>query len=198
MSTNSASSITCFQVNDREQKLAAEQLKRDIKLYASKYRQYIMTSRFSDVTARENQHFRDKRKVGCLYGSSHPVAAAVPVNAIMFVLELNITTKQIIGIGMARNAPCSSLPYSVYKHGNYNRYTFSGKHRIDRSEFGLKELAWIQLLENICFHGKRNLMRGSGLTRFPVEIGYVYETYESLSFIDVLCKLFSKHLVAAS
>jgi hypothetical protein len=71
---------------------------------------------------------------------------------------------------------------------------FSGKHRIDRSEFGLKEEAWIQLLENICFNGRRNLMRGSGLTRFPVEISYIYETYESLSFVDLLCNIFHKRL----
>lgn len=194
MSTNSASSIACFPIHNHEQKLAADKLRSEIKQYASQYRQYIMTSRFSDDTACENQKFRNKKRVGCLYGSSHPVAAAVPINAIMFVLELNITTKQIIGIGMVRNKPSSTVPYSIYSHGNYNRYMFSGTHRIDRSEFGLKELVWIEILENICFRGKRNLMRGSGLTRFPVEICYVYEKYESLSFVDVLCKLFTKYL----
>lgn len=198
MTTNSASSIACFPIQNYEQKLASERLRSEIKLYASSHRHYIMTTRFNDSTASENRHFRDKKQVGCLYGSSHQVATAIPMNAVMFVLELNISTKQIIGIGMVRNTPTSTLPYSIYKHGNYNRYMFSGKHRIDRKDFGLKEHAWIQLLENICFHGKRNLMRGSGLTRFPVEISYIYETYESLSFVDLLCKLFHKIMTTNS
>lgn len=194
MATKSASSITCFQIHNFEQQQAAECLRREIKLYANNQKHYLLTTRFSTNTAGENQRFREKRKIGCVYGSSTPVSQKIPVNAIMFVLELNINTNQIIGIGMVRNSPCTTLPFSIYEHGNYNRYVFSGKHRIDRSEFGKHELAWITLLENICFRGYRNLKRGSGITCFPVEICYIYDKYESLNFADLICDLFAKKM----
>lgn len=122
----------------------------EISLYSNSRKHYLMTSRFSTRTAEENKRFRSMRNIGCVYGSSTPVSSTVPMNAIMFVLEMDITSNQIIGIGMIRNSPCTTLPYSIYEHGNYNRYIFSGKHRIDRSEFGKEELAWLELLENTC------------------------------------------------
>jgi hypothetical protein len=194
MSTKSGSSITCFPLYTYEQQQAAKQICHEITQYKKSRKHYLMTSRFSTQTADENKRFRNKCKIGCTYGSSTPVSSAVPVNAIMFVLEMDITSNQIIGIGMVRNSPCTTLPYSIYEHGNYNRYIFSGKHRIDRSEFGKEELAWIELLENTCFRGTRNLKRGSGLTSFPVEICYIYDKYESLNFVDKICGLFARKL----
>jgi len=194
MSTKSSSSITCFPLYTYEQQQVAKQLGQEIALYSKSRKHYLMTSRFSTQTANENKRFRDLRKIGCTYGCSKPVSSAVPLNAIMFVLEMDITRNQIIGIGMTRNSPCTTLPYSIYEHGNYNRYIFSGKHRVDRSEFGKEELAWIELLENTCFRGTRNLKRGSGLTSFPVEICYIYDKYESLSFVEKICELFARKL----
>ena len=51
----------------------------------------ILTSRFSNETWEQNVQFRKKMgdKVGCIYCSPDMISSSVPLDSIMFILEMN-------------------------------------------------------------------------------------------------------------
>ena len=57
--------------------------------------------------------------------------------------------------------------YNIYSKGNYNRFTYKGKYRIDYLEFDREESLIIKDLEDIVFKGKGHLKRGFGVTSVP-------------------------------
>ena len=93
------------------------------------------TTRFTDSTWNENVIFRQKYNyTGCIYGSPSQLSCKIEKNAVLFVIEMNNTTNKILGIGVIKNINRHDKYYCVYNSGNFNRYTFTGKYRIDRSE----------------------------------------------------------------
>ena len=130
----------------------------------------LMTSRFSNATWNENQNFRNKHpRFGCIYCSPCPVSQRAPIDTTMFILEMNNDENRIMGIGMAKNHPQIN-PMQVYKHENYNRYQFYGKHRIDRTDMTETEEAIMRVFDILCFTGNKHQKRGHGLKIFPKEI----------------------------
>jgi hypothetical protein len=127
----------------------------------------IMTSRFSNQTWHENRKYRDEQKLkGCIYGSPELNTKIIPVDSILFILEMNNDINKIMGVGMVTNKPICSK-YFIYNNGNYNRYVFKGKYRIDRGEMTLEELQIIMALDIVCFKGNYHMKRGYGLKAFP-------------------------------
>jgi hypothetical protein len=57
----------------------------------------------------------------------------IPLNSLVFVVEMNNSTNKIEGIGLIRNMLHPEKKLRVYQTGNYNRYTYYGNFRIDRS-----------------------------------------------------------------
>ncbi len=57
--------------------------------------------------------------------------------------------------------------YKIYNWGNYNRFIYKGKYRIDRSVLTKNELKIIQILEILIFKGSRHLKRGHGIIFMP-------------------------------
>jgi len=146
--------------------------RRFIEEYRSQLKKYIITSRFTTATWSENQAFREKQKnIGCIYCTPELIAANIPLDVILFVLEMNNDTNKIIGVGMVRNHAYSGI-YNVYADGNYNRYVYVGKTRIHRSEFKEHEEKTFNVLDELLFNGKRHMKRGHGLKAFPMETLY--------------------------
>ena len=82
---------------------------------------YLMTSRFNNETIEENRKYREGHKnIGCVYCSPEPTSIRIPIDTVMFILEMNNDENKIIGIGMVRNHPILQK-YSIDKNGNYNR-----------------------------------------------------------------------------
>ena len=54
--------------------------------------------------------------------------------------------EKIIGIGLIRNHPINGK-LNVYCKGNYNRYTFIGRMRIDRSEMNEEDISRRKLVQ---------------------------------------------------
>lgn len=176
-------------MSEYQEQLREKQRLRDFKLTMTKF---IMTSRFNNSTWSENEQYRERlNHTGCIYCCPVAVTQKIPYESIMFVLEMNNDTNQIIGIGMVKNYAIRDK-YKVYANGNYNRYVFVGKHRIDRVDMNDDEESVMQLFDRLCFKGNRHMKRGQGLRSFPVEL--LYELSKKLDLTKFIVEMFKKRM----
>jgi hypothetical protein len=141
---------------------------------------YLASSRFTNETWSENRKFCEEYKKKTAYCCPIPISIKIPPDVLVGVLEMNNDTNRIIGIGLIYNR---IYPKTwVYADGNYNRNTYFGKRRIDRSEMTESEEKIMELLDSYCFKGNGHLKRGQGITSFPVK--YLFDSYEK--DIDIL------------
>jgi len=166
------------------------------KVYLSDFKKnlnkFLITSRFNNKTSLENKIFRNAHsKINCIYCSPVPVSRDVPVDKLMYVLEMNNDTNQIIGIGLVKNHPQVNK-YSVYETGNYNRYNYIGSMRIDRSEMTKDEEIILKALDILCFKGNRHMKRGHGLKLFPLEI--LFNCLKKIDILDFINNMFKIRL----
>ena len=101
----------------------------------------------------------------------------------MFVVEMNNDLNKVMGIGLICNTLWNSKKVRIYKNHYYNRYCYSGEHRLDRSELldetvvieGVK-VGLLRLLEVLCFMGSTHSKRNRGISLLPqlvIDNGYV-------------------------
>jgi len=141
---------------------------------------YVATSRFTNDTWCENRKFCENFNNKTAYCSPIPISVKIPPDVLVGVFEMNNDTNRIIGIGLIHN---KIYPKTwIYEHGNYNRNTYIGKRRIDRSDMTESEEKIMELLDSYCFKGNGHLKRGQGITSFPVK--YLFNSYEK--GIDIL------------
>jgi hypothetical protein len=167
------------------------------RVYINQYRRemknHIMTSRFNDSTWTENVDFRKRTgKYGCIYCAPTVVSGLVPYDSVMFVLEMNNDKNRIMGIGMVRNHP-SSVRHNVYQNNNFNRYTYTGKHRIDRDMMTEEEEIVMRAFDILCFNGNKHMKRGQGLTSFPVDALYRC-AHNKMDLVDFVTKMFKTRI----
>ena len=166
--------------------------KENLKNFKAAMNKFIMTSRFNNTTWEENVNYRGKLKhKGCIYCCPVAVTQKIPYESIMFVLEMNNDTNQIVGIGMVKNRAIRDK-YKVYENGNYNRYVFVGNNRIDRTDMNDDEESVMQLFDRLCFKGNRHMKRGQGLRSFPVEL--LYELSKKLDLTKFIVEMFKKRM----
>ncbi len=125
----------------------------------------VLLSRFTDKTLAENRQWKDANNKKCVYGSTRAISDNLPIME-YFVIEMNINTNKIEGIGIIKNklAPRTR----IYSNPYFNRYIYIGKHFIPKEELeNNKEL--LEELENLLFYGKGHLKRG-GTTLFPPKL----------------------------
>jgi hypothetical protein len=134
--------------------------------YMNHKKNHIVTTRFNNETWHENTRFRERNKVECVYCSPKMNTTAIPIDSLMFVLEMNNSTNKIMGIGLVRNHPKTNYS-SVYSNNNFNRYVYVGKLRIDRSTMSEEEEKIMQAFDILCFTGNKHMKRGHGMTAFP-------------------------------
>ena len=153
---------------------------------------FIMTSRFNNVTWEENVNYREQlNHKGCIYCCPVAVTQKIPYESVMFVLEMNNDTNEIIGIGMVKNRAIRDK-YKVYDNRNYNRYVFVGNYRIDRSDMNDDEESVMQLFDRLCFKGNKHMKRGQGLRSFPMEL--LYELSKKLDLTKFIVDMFKKRM----
>ena len=134
-----------------------------------------MTTRFTEQTCNQNVRWRDKyMKKGCIYTSPRAITQSIPYNTTLYVIEMNNDTNQIMGIGVLTNT--HSKPRTIYSDRNYNRFTYTGPIRIDRSEItqtvqiGAYHVKFLKILEAVCFKGSTHSKRSSGITKLPQSV----------------------------
>ena len=128
---------------------------------------YITTTRFNNDTYRQNERFRTNNNIsGCVYGTPHEMPTYIPINGKVFVFEMNNSKNQIEGIGYMYNRLYTRKRLRIYKDNNYNRYSYLGKHRVDREDMTGKQLIDLEVIEDLVFKGYGHLKRGQGITSF--------------------------------
>jgi hypothetical protein len=152
---------------------------------------YIMTSRFSTNNHAEMRDYCLKKNFDCIYGSYTPISATIPLNAIMFVLEMNNDKNRIEGIGLARNL-LSTNPHYIYQEEAYNTFTYIGTKHIARDEMTPEEDIVIDMFDYMCFKSKQHLKRGRGITLFPID--YLENLKEKIDMYEFFRQMFIKRL----
>lgn len=156
--------------------------------YVRSLRRFIMTTRFNNATWQENCLYRSQYpKFGCIYCSPCPVSRIVPIDTVMFVLEMNNDTNRIMGIGLVKNhSRVNGL--NVYMNSNYNRYQFYGKQRIDRTEMNSLEDAIMCVFDILCFTGNSHQKRGQGFKVFPLEM--LFRCMRIMDLVEFITNMF--------
>lgn len=176
-----------------------QKLKKEYKQFLLNRRQYIMTSRFGTYrksngeiydTWEENMAYRKKKNIACIYCSPHKISEAIPIDSILFILEMNNDLNKIMGIGMIKNHPICGK-YSLYKDGNFNRYVYTGKYRIDRDDMTEKEEEIMKALDILCFTGNTHLKRGKGITAYPPYM--LFKCHHIIDLVSFISDTFKSH-----
>ena len=128
---------------------------------------YLTTTRFNNETYKQNERYRINNDIdGCVYGTPYEMPGYIPLHAKVFVLEMNNDTNKIQGIGYLTNRLYTKKRFNIYKDKNYNRFSYLGKHRVDRQQMTEKMLKDLETIEELVFKGKGHLKRGQGITSF--------------------------------
>jgi hypothetical protein len=163
----------------------------------------ICTARFNRITLNENIEWRRKtnKLSHCVYGAPSSLKQTVKKDEWLIVLEMHNDINKIIGLGLVRNSP---LKYNkVYSCGNYNRYTYEGKIRVDLSNimnddnnnletteaFVLteEERIVIRMLELSLFYGQTHSKRAKGICELPGRISSLYDFKGCLKGLLLRC-----------
>ena len=161
--------------------------------YKKQFRKFLMTTRFSNDTWNENENYRNRnKKIGCIYCSPEPISKEIPIDSVLFILEMNNDINKILGLGMVRNhAICGK--YNVYDNGNYNRYVYTGKYRISRQDMSQEEEEIMKFFDILCFTGSKHMKRGQGMKTFPIDV--IYKCSKRLDLVEYISQMFKKRLV---
>jgi hypothetical protein len=129
-------------------------------------------TRFNNKTKRENTTWRENNNLesGCIYNALTTLPVSVKDIPNIFVIEMDIESNIIIGIGMIKNRLCLN-PENVYSEKKFNYYTYKSNYRISsryfEEIFTSEEMKLIKLLENYLFRGFSHLKRGIGYSKLP-------------------------------
>ena len=113
------------------------------------------------------------------------MAASIPSHIPVIVLEMNNDTNQIMGIGMVTNRIIYNK-YSIYQNTKFNLYAYTGTYRVNRTDLNPSEEQMMQVLDHLCFKGKRHLKRLQGIKQFPLDLLYNCKTKCNLDVIDMI------------
>jgi len=137
----------------------------------------IGTVRFNSETWEENKQWRLKNKWnGCIYGLDKQIPEKVPYGSSIYIIEMNNTTNQIMGIGKIKYILLSENRANIYINQNYNRFVYKSEHRLDREELLDINSSMICDLEKTLFKGSRHFKRGHGVIIIPnYRFGMIYK-----------------------
>lgn len=133
----------------------------------------VVTTRFNNDTWEQNENYRKKFNFnGCIYGVQHCMSPKILLNTYVFVVEMNNSKNEIVGIGLVKNNPNLERKHIIYDDPNYNRFIYKGKYRLDREQLLSLDLKLVEILDHICFKEKTHLKRGSGFMTIPEKLYY--------------------------
>ena len=169
--------------------IITENLKNPCNLITTMYQ--IACTQFSEATYTDNLRFRETNNIGCIYCSPVPTNEKYSPETHLFVVEMNNTTNQMMGIGLIKNKRQADKTYLVHDTSNaacnYNRYIYKGERRLAREELP-EEM--VDIFDKILFKGKSHLKRLRGLS---VVTSKVFDrwNYERTEVLEKVLKAFN-------
>lgn len=125
----------------------------------------IASTRFNNETLEQNQKYKEENGItGFIYCQRIRIKEQVPLNSLLYLVEMNNSTNQILGIALIKNAIATDKYYRVYSSSDFNRYIYKADHRFSRDELVVLNLDLVLALEQICFKGKTHLKRIPGIS----------------------------------
>ena len=134
-------------------------------------------TRFTNNTWCENCRWRENNDLthGCIYNAVTPLPISIGKIPNVFVIEMNLETNNIIGIGLIKNRLCLKA-HNVYSDKRYNYFTYKSNYRISSRYFPEiftpEEFEKIVILEKYLFKGYSHLKRGAGYSKLPEKMIY--------------------------
>jgi hypothetical protein len=129
----------------------------------------VVTTRFNNETFETNYACRLKKGFVCMYCTPSELSPKISYFTPVFVIEMNNSTNQILGIGLIQNKPETKY-YKVYADGNTNRYTYIGKYFMNRELINEINPRLVCTLEQVLFKGYTHSKRGTGFTSIPEKV----------------------------
>jgi hypothetical protein len=130
----------------------------------------IVTGRYNNETWEASIRYREKKKFACIYAPPFKLAENIDINSPVFVIEMNNSKNQIMGIGLIKNKLVTDKVYKVQEDTNCNRYIYIGEYHISREILESYNPFIIYVLDEILFKGYTHSKRGSGLTKIPEKV----------------------------
>ena len=130
----------------------------------------LASARFNSKTFAEREEYMDKKKVMC-YGAQNKIKSSIPLNTLLFVIEMNNEKNQIMGVGLIRNM-VSPDHHTIYEDNNYNRYVYTGNYRLTREQMEELDEEIVSIFDLILFKGYTHIKRHSGITIIPPKLLY--------------------------
>lgn len=181
-----------YELSSKRRRRMQYRLNSSLQQYHSSKKNILTTTRFNNETWNENTNYRTKiQNIACIYPTPEENSKKISENAILFVLEMNNDTNQIMGIGMVRNHAIAKK-YRVYSNESYNRYAYLGKNRIDRSSMTQEEERIMKVFDILCFTGSRHMKRLQGIKAFPIDM--LYRCSKILDLVDFISQMFKRRL----
>ena len=139
----------------------------------------IGTTRFNEITAKENRVWREKYKwIGCMYGVPKRICETIPEHQQMVIIEMLNKSPggEILGFGLIKNYTRTDKHTKIYNDNRFNKYLYNSSHRI---ECGVVKAYWVHktssyrlnkecldILKKKLFYGYGHMKRGQGITEF--------------------------------
>ena len=130
----------------------------------------VVTGRYNNETWAATVNYRERKKIPCVYATPHKLAENIDINSPVFVIEMNNSTNQVVGIGLIKNKIVIGKTYKVQEDANCNRYNYIGEYHISRDILEDYNPLLIYILDEILFKGYTHSKRGSGLTKIPEKV----------------------------
>ena len=134
----------------------------------------IYTTRFNSHTYMLNQRYKENHEIsGSLYSTMLPFPKNTIDEKYLFILDMNNTTNQIMGIGFLKNCLAKDQNLHIYDDPAFNNYIYKSLFYISIHENTEFESSWNEFIETEfnrrLFYGKTHLKRGGSFSRFPMK-----------------------------
>lgn len=134
----------------------------------------IFITRFNSLTLNELQRYKEKegKNEYSIYGCSRKINTVSNIERkLLWVLEMNNTLNQIVGIGFINNI-VSNTSHCVYSNDKYNQIYYASPFHLNFIDGSCilteKEKNFIHFeFERSVFYGKSNLKRGQNISKYP-------------------------------
>lgn len=152
-----------------------------------------VTGRYNDNTWLLSKKYRERKQLACIYAPPYKLTKTIAHDSPVFVIEMNNSVNQIIGIGLIKNKLITDKIYKVQEDTNCNRYIYIGQYYMSREQIENYNYKLVLTLDNMLFKGYTHSKRGSGLTLLPEKVLHDLLKKENIDIKREIKNIFITH-----